>query len=246
MTRRDELAAAYETAPDRETYLRIHSGLPGPRGNLELIDIASAVTDRADLERWARLGPDVAPENTPEVILVCAGVVGLGRIVAAGDRSPLPNLRRLANDPRWRVREAVAMALQAWGDVDVDGLIDEMGHWSGGSPLEGRAAMAAVCEPRLLGRARTVAATLAILDRLTRSVRDAQAPVAPDVRVLRQALGYGWSVAIAAETSLGLPVFEPWLAERHPDVRWIVRENLAKARLSRVAPDWVERARART
>jgi hypothetical protein len=246
MSRRDDEAVAYAAASDREAYLRSHSGLPGPRGNLELIDVASATTARADLERWVALGPDVAPENTPEVFLVCVGTVGLGRIVGAGERAPLATLRRLANDPRLRVREAVAMALQAWGDVDVDGLVDEMERWVDGSPLEGRALMAALCEPRLLGSRRTVARTLAILDRLTRSVRDAAHGAALDVRVLRQALGYGWSVAIAADIELGLPAFEPWLADPSSDVRWIVRENLAKARLARAAPGWIEHARART
>jgi len=245
VSRRDAEAAAYAAAPDREDYLRTHSGLPGPRGNLELIDVASAVTDRAELERWAAFGPDIAAENTPDVFLVCVGVVGLGRIVAAGDRSPLATLRRLASDPRWRVREAVAMALQAWGDVDVDALDDEMERWATGTPLEGRAAMAALCEPRLLRDGRSVARTLAVLDRLTRSVRDAADPAAPDVRVLRQALGYGWSVAIAADPELELPAFEAWLAEENSGVRWIVRENLAKSRLAKAAPDWLERARAR-
>jgi hypothetical protein len=244
MSRRDEEAAAYAAAPDRAAYLRAHSGLPGPRGNLELMDVASAVTDRADLERWAGLPPAVAPENSCEVFLACVGTVGLGRLVAAGDRSLLPTLRGLSRDPRWRVREAVAMALQAWGDVDVGSLVDEMEGWAGGSPLERRAVMAALCEPRLLGDRATVARTLAILDRLTASVRDAAKGAAGDVRVLRQALGYGWSVAIAADVTIGLPAFEPWLLDPNPDVRWIVRDNLTKARLTRVAPDWVERARA--
>jgi hypothetical protein len=64
--RREFEEAALLAAGDREVYLRSHSGLPGPRGNLELIDVASAVSDRADLERWAALGPEQAPENTPE------------------------------------------------------------------------------------------------------------------------------------------------------------------------------------
>src|SRR5512142_642894 len=59
VSRRDEEAAAYEAAADREGYLRSHSALPGPRGNLELIDVASAATDCIELERWAALGPDV-------------------------------------------------------------------------------------------------------------------------------------------------------------------------------------------
>jgi hypothetical protein len=104
--------------------------------------------------------------------------------------------------------------------------------------------MAALCEPRLLRERTTVSATLAILDRLTASVRDPGAGRADDLRILRQALGYGWSVVVAADVTIGLPGFERWLAEPNLDVRWIVRQNLAKARLARVAPDWVERARA--
>lgn len=244
MSRRDVEEASFLAAPDREAYLREHSGLPGPRGNLELIDVASATADRADLIRWAGLASETAPENTPGVFLACVGIVGLGRMVGAGDRSLLPVLRRSSNDPRWRAREAVAMALQAWGDVDPDALGDEMERWASGSALEGRAAMAALCEPRLLRDPRTIARTLAILDRLTASVRDAAGGRDPDIRVLRQALGYGWSVAVAADIMLGLPALEPWLPDPSPDVRWIVRQNLAKARLERAAPDWVEHARA--
>ena len=73
MSRRDAEAATFLAAPDREAYLREHSGLPGPRGNLELIDVASAAADRADLVRWAALGPESAPENTPGVFLACVG-----------------------------------------------------------------------------------------------------------------------------------------------------------------------------
>lgn len=244
MSRRDAEEAAFLAAPDREAYLREHSGLPGPRGNLELIDVASAAADRADLVRWAAMGPEAAPENTPGVFLACVGIVGLGRLIAAGDRSFLPVLRRSSCDSRWRVREAVAMALQAWGDVDPDALVDEMKRWASGSALEGRAAMAALCEPRLLRDRHTIARTLAILDRLTAAVRDAADRHDVHVRVLRQALGYGWSVAIAADITLGVPALEPWLSDPNPDVRWIVRQNLAKARLQRAAPGWVEHARA--
>jgi hypothetical protein len=241
---RRELETALLAAPEREAFLLAHSGLPGPRGNLELIDVASAASERAEIERWAVLTPAEAPENTPGVFLACVGLVGLGRLVAAGDRSLLPVLRRSSSDPRWRVREAVAMALQAWGDLDIRSLVAEMERWAGGSHLEGRAAMAALCEPRLLRERTTVSATLAILDRLTASVRDAGAGRADDLRILRQALGYGWSVVVAADVTIGLPGFERWLADPNLDVRWIVRQNLAKARLARVAPDWVERARA--
>jgi hypothetical protein len=241
---RGELEAAYRASPDGEAYLRGQSGLPGPRANLELIDVASACSDRADLERWAALGPTAAQENTPEVFLVCVGIVGLGRLVAGGDRSLLWTLRSSSNDPRWRVREAVAMALQAWGDLDVDALADEMGRWASGSPLEGRAAMAALCEPRLLRDRRAIERTLAILDRLTAVVRDAGDGRVEEIRILRQALGYGWSVAAAADITIGLPALERWVLEPDANVRWVVRQNLAKARLARASPEWVERMQA--
>jgi hypothetical protein len=54
-----------------------------------------------------------------------------------------------------------------------------------------------------------------------------------DVRTLRQALGYCWGVAVAADPAQGLPAF--WaLDEADPDVAWIVRKNLEKTRLIRL------------
>ena len=135
------------------------------------------------------------------------------------------------------------MALQAWGDVEPDAVVDEAEHWADGSFLEGRAAMAALCEPRLLRDRRTIERTIALLDRLTMSIRDSVDRKDADLRVLRQALGYGWSVSAAADMSIGIPALERWLADADPDVRWIVRENLGKARLIRLAPEWVDHAR---
>jgi hypothetical protein len=47
-------------------------------------------------------------------------------------------------------------------------------------------------------------------------------------------LGYGWSVAVAAAPEAGLPLFERLRASADPDARWIVKENLRKARLTRL------------
>jgi hypothetical protein len=53
----------------------------------------------------------------------------------------------------------------------------------------------------------------------------------PDARTLRQALGYCWSVAIAADPVAGLPEFRA-LDTHDPDVAWIVRENSRKKRIA--------------
>ena len=67
------------------------------------------------------------------------------------------------------------------------------------------------------------------------------APRGEPGRVLGAALGYGWSVAVAASPSAVLPAFERWAASDDPDVRRLVRENLGKARFARAAPDAVRR-----
>jgi len=114
-----------------------------------------------------------------------------------------------------------------------------MERWLEGSWLEQRAAGAAVCEPRFLNSEEDVRRVLAILDRITAAVAAAGEQAGDDFRALRQALGYCWSVAVAARPELGEPVMERWLGMADPDVRWIMRENLRKRRLSRADPEWV-------
>ena len=54
------------------------------------------------------------------------------------------------------------------------------------------------------------------------------------MRTLRQALGYGWSVVIAATPDDGLRRFRRLEASDDTDVTWIVREHRKKARLKRL------------
>ena len=59
--------------------------------------------------------------------------------------------------------------------------------------------------------------------------------------MLRQALGYGWSVAVAALPDAGKPRLEHYVTCSDPDVGWIVRENLRRNRLRRLDAAWVDR-----
>jgi hypothetical protein len=249
MSKIDQYRATLHTLTDWEPYVRAECGLPGPRGNLELAHAVAQEGHEALFHRWASLGPDQAPENSPDGFLVVCGVIGLGWIASgpatrAVDQDRLSGLRRYAADPRWRVREAVAMALQYVGDADMDVLLSEMERWGNGSPLEQRAVAAALCEPRLLHDPAHVRRTLAILDAITAAI-----PSQPDRRsdafkTLRQGLGYCWSVAVAALPAEGKPLMDKWLAHADPDVRWIMRENLKKTRLERMDPTWVAHAKA--
>jgi hypothetical protein len=225
---------------DWDSFLLKESGLPGPRANLELVQ---AVADEGTLDlfqRYLTYTPDRASTNSPEVFLTVCGVVGLGRLLAEGDVDQLAKLRDCANDPRWRVREAVAMGLQRWGDADMPALLKAMNDWVKGALLERRAAAAAVCEPHLLKEPQHAKRVLKLLDTITTSIVREPNRKAEDFKTLRQALGYCWSVAVVALPMEGKPAIEKWLVNPDPDVTWIMRENLKKNRLQRMDAKWVK------
>ena len=60
-----------------------------------------------------------------------------------------------------------------------------------------------------------------------------------DFGALRQALAYGWSVAIVGCPVVGKQLLENWLASADRDIAWLAHENLKKDRLKRLDPAWV-------
>jgi len=226
--------------PSWDRFLLNESGLPGPRANLELVQVVADEGTLNLFERYLSYTPDHASTNSPEVFLVVCGVVGLGRLLAEGDLDQLARLRECAHDPRWRVREAVAMALQRWGDADMPALLNAMNEWAKGTLLERRAAVAAVCEPRLLKNPKHAKRVLRLLDTITTSIVRGPNRKAEDFKTLRQALGYCWSVAVAALPVEGKPAMEKWLVNLDADVAWIMRENMKKDRLKRMDAKWVK------
>ena len=113
MTKADQYREALKTCADWDTYLMQESGLPGPRGNLELAQAAADEATAAQIDHWLTFDPVRAPVNSPGEFLAFCGVVGVGRLIVEGQIDRWPALRRCASDPRWRTREGVAMALQA-------------------------------------------------------------------------------------------------------------------------------------
>jgi hypothetical protein len=229
---------------DWEPFLLEQAHLPGKRSNLELMHAVADLGTQEQFERFLEWSPEKAKENTPETFVACCGVVGLGRLLAEGDQSQIERLRLLANDPRWRVREAVCMALQRWGRADMEALLIEMADWSLGQLLEQRAAAAGLCEPDLLHNPKHALAVLKLLDQITRTISDVQDRKSEAFRVLRKGLAYCWSVAVVALPSEGKLLFEQWLKSADKDVRWILKENLKKNRLARMDASWVTRCLA--
>ena len=217
-------------------FLRKESGLPGPRGNLEL---AYAVAQEGSRARFEELLSFQAEENTPDVFLVFCGVVGLGKL-AVNEPKRFTQLRIYASDPRWRIREAVATGLQLAGDQNMDLLLKEMRKWSKGNWYEKRAVAATLAEPRLLKESKYVIRVLEVLDEITASMEETNATKDESFKVLRQGMGYCWSVVVSALPEAGKPMMEKWLGSQDKDIRWMMQENLKKSRLIKMDAKWVQ------
>ena len=236
MSKIDDYRQTLKNLDDWIPFLQKQSGLPGPRGNLEL---AYAVAEEGNKKQFKQFLSFQAEENTPEVFLVFCGVVGLGKL-AANEPKLFNQLREYASDPRWRIREAVATGLQLVGDQDMDLLLKEMQKWSNGNWYEKRAAAAALAEPRLLKQPKYAKKVLQVLNEITDSMEKADAPRDEAFKILRQGMGYCWSVAVAALPDAGKPMMEKWLDSQNKDIRWMMKENLKKNRLIKIDADWVK------
>lgn len=245
MSKRDDYRRELEGLDDWEPFLLSESGLPGPRGNIELGQAVADIGTRTQFDRFLEWDPERAPVGSREEFLVFCGAVGLGRLAAEGDHTALPRLRRLASDPRWRVREGVAMALQRLGQTDMRALLVEMRSWAKGNDFERRAAAAALCEPVLLQRDADARKVLVILDGITADLARSTDRHSDGFKALRKGLAYCWSVAAAAAPAEGRTRMERWLPSKDPDVRWVMKQNLGKKRMAAVGTEWAEGWQAR-
>jgi hypothetical protein len=243
MAKTDEYRQVLKSLEDWEPYLLQESGLPGPRGNLELAQVVADEGDSVIFERFLTFTPEIAPVNSPQGFLAFCGVVGLGKLLAAGEVNLLPRLRTYASDPRWRIREAVAMALQRLGKVNMELLLREMEQWSTGNWLEKRAAAAALAEPVLLHDKKDAIRALHVLDKITVSMQAVEDAKSTDFKVLQKGLEYCWSVVVVAAPDEGKPLMEKWLASADRNIRRVMQENLKKNRLIRMDARWVEKCR---
>jgi hypothetical protein len=240
LSKSDEYRKELQKLTTWDDYLRSKSGLPGPRGNLELAQVVADVGNKKLFNRYVFLTPEKAPENTPNVFLAFCGVVGLGRLAAEGKKENITRLREFASDPRWRIREGVAMALQRVGDRDMDFLLKEVKKWSRGNELEQRAAAAAICEPRLLKNEKYSKRSLNILNKITARIGKNKDRKSEGFIALRKGMGYCWSVAVVSNPKVGKKMMEKWILSRDKDIQWIMKENLKKNRLVQCDAKWVK------
>jgi len=241
MSNADSYRQVLKTLTDWEPFLLKESGLPGPRGNLELAQVVADEGDRDLFEHFLTYTPEIAPVNSPQEFLAFCGVVGLGRFLAEGDDEALIILRLYASDPRWRTREAVAMAVQRLGKKNMGKLLQAMETWSKGNWYEKRAAAAALAEPVLLKNKEDAFQALRILDVMTASMENSPEARSDGFKVFQQGMSYCWSVVVAAAPTEGKRLMEKWIACSDRVIRRVMQENLKKKRLVCMDAIWVKK-----
>ena len=77
MTRVDDYRRELAKRADWRSYLMKNSGLPGPRGNLELAQAVAEIANEEQIERLLSTPSEQAPENSGGVFLVFCGITAL-------------------------------------------------------------------------------------------------------------------------------------------------------------------------
>ncbi len=229
---------------DWDDYLIGHSNLPGPRANLELAYAVAWMGAKSLFLRYVQINVKQAPQNSSTEFLPVCGTVGLGVLLVKNDFTVLPLLRDLASDLRWRIRESVVLALEIWGESNPIPLFNEMEHWMEGNYFEIRAAICACCHPKFLKSEERAIQTLNYLDLIMQKLQGNTSRKTEDFRVLRLAMGYCWSVAVAACPAHGKKMMEKWIHTTDKDLLWIIKSNLGKNRLCRMDIVWVQQMKA--
>jgi len=241
-----------DDAPLRR-YLASESRLPGPRANLELArafaETAGAMAALSApavwglVQRLTALSPADAPANTPDEFLLSCGAWAAGEVGASVPdlrESTLSLLHALAHDERWRLREAVANALQALLCRDPDPILAVLETWIvPGDWLAMRAVAAGLADPDVLATPARAEAALDMHRRILAEVRTNGERRSKAYRALRQGLEYTLSVVVQATPDQGFRFLEELADWRDDDVTRIVRENIKKPRLRRHFPDHV-------
>ena len=218
------------------------SHLPGPRANGPLAEaFAQSCRSRgapADAVALAmvHLTADEAPGATPLEFLPTCGVVALSARAAADAavRSAFTaELHRLADDLRFRVREAVVDGLARIGGVAGDALVEDSASWMDGY-FHAAAVVRALARESWLTQLHQPEGPIRRLDEAFELARNAPRAAAryPGHKALLEALKEGTPrVAIR----FGVPVFDQidrWATVKDPVLRELVDTMLAEGKLA--------------
>jgi hypothetical protein len=213
-----------------------NSNLPGPRGNLELAFALAEIYDDLDaLLNWLEITEDLADANDPESFPAFCAAVCLGKIYTkTKDKKLISILKKLSNDGRWRMREAVAFGFQIIGESDFDELKSVFSGWiKKSNNLDKRAILVSLAHPRFLNEERAKFC-FEIADTVLKEMDREN-----DFDVLKKGLSFTISVFAAANSDLGFKFIKRWIGI-DKDIDRIMKENLKKNRLAGKYPEKVK------
>lgn len=219
-----------------EKFIIENSNLPGPRGNLELAFAFAETYDNLDvLLEWLKITEDKADTNNPKSFPAFCSAVCLGKIYTKNkDKKLISVLKKLANDGRWRMREAVAFAFQTIGENDFNELKSIFSEWiKESNNLEKRAILVSLAHPKFLNEENAkfcFEITDIVLQEMDRE---------NDFDVLKKGLEFTISVFAAANPELGFYFIKKWIG-KDKTIDKIMKENLKKNRLAKKYPEEVK------
>jgi hypothetical protein len=217
------------------------SGLPGTRPNLPFAErfghVVASQGKSADafIIELANLDANQAPGDTAWEFLPVCGVYALAARAAKDDKAYkkfLVRLHALADDPRFRVRDAVVAALVHLGTIRKVQLVDDVHPWMDGYHHAAAVVLAIAHEPFLhaLSSYASVEARLEDAFMLLENAPRAAARY-PGHKHLAFAMRHTPRLAAAR---FGVPVFDQlarWTRTKDPDLRAIIEANLTGTRL---------------
>lgn len=238
-----------------EEWLVSSSHLPGPRANLGLAERFANELEAIQLDdewwnrllQWMKLSVEDAGDNEPRIFLPFCAIQALGACYAASDASRkeeiFTQIRGAMNDPRWRMREGAAMALQRIGEKDFNTLRSYIAkHLGQANMLERRAFIAALAHPPLLTEDDRIVFALNISDRIMEDIHaDRVSGTKEDFRVLSKGLEYAISVFAERLPQEGFALLAKFAATEDKRLHKIMKSNLGKARIAKKYPEEMSR-----
>jgi hypothetical protein len=236
-------------------YFIKYSNLPGRRGNLEMATAFDTIIREEYTENldglWSlsieltQISAEEAPTNTSREMIPFCGTRALGAIGATSETyfdQALDNLKTLANDTRWRMREAVAAAIgQILMKKGLEGLQTleswiEKDNW-----LEMRAIAAGLADACAGNKEFDSLIGLEIHKSIFNQVRIAEDRKNEPLKVLTKGLCYTLSVVTQAVPEEGFGYMAHLLDWKDTEITRVVKENLKKNRLKKYYPEEVRR-----
>ena len=149
--------------------LKQNSHLPGPRANLELLySFSKTATEDEIRECLALIRNDT--ENSPDEFVGMCGIVAYALYHQNDNKAAIDFITRYASHKSWRIREAVAIAVQELAKKDITATLINIANLKNGNGYEKRAVVAGLCEPKLLKEKTIAVQVIYVLDEITQTL----------------------------------------------------------------------------